>query len=92
VADLLPSEILNRPKQGFGTPMIEWLRGDFGRRAQQVVLGSTLRDRGLLDYERVNELFGAHRAGAGDWSPHLWNLYSVSVWHDHWVAGHPVSA
>jgi len=92
VADLLPSEILSRPKQGFGTPMIEWLRGDFGRRAQQIVLGSTLRERGLLDYERVDELFRAHRAGAGDWSPHLWNLYSVSLWHDHWVAGHPVSA
>jgi asparagine synthase (glutamine-hydrolysing) len=84
---VLPRGILDRKKQGFGTPMREWLRDDFGRRAERAVMRSTLADRGLLDYRRVEQLFRAHRAGGGDWSPHLWNLYSVSVWHDRWVAG-----
>ena len=26
MADTRPHEILHRPKQGFGTPMVEWLR------------------------------------------------------------------
>ncbi len=85
---LLPDEVIDRKKQGFGTPMLEWLREDgFNRRAQETVRRSSLADRGLLDYDRVDELFAAHRNGAGDWSYHLWNLYSVSIWHDHWVAG-----
>jgi asparagine synthase (glutamine-hydrolysing) len=46
-----------------------------------------LSERGLLDYEVVDRLFAAHRAGRGDWSAHLWNLYTVSAWHDHWIAG-----
>jgi hypothetical protein len=31
-------------------------------------------------------MFDAHRAGRGDWSKHIWNHYSVSAWHDRWIA------
>ena len=86
---LVPDEVLSRPKQGFGTPMEEWMRGDFGVRAQQAIRRSSLAERGLLDYERIDQLFAAHRAGRGDWHKHLWNLYSVSAWHDRWIAGQP---
>jgi asparagine synthase (glutamine-hydrolysing) len=84
--ELLPHEIVHRPKQGFGTPMKEWLRGDLGRRAQATVRDSSLAERGLLDADRVDAIFESHRRGNGDWSKHLWNLYTVSAWHDEWVA------
>jgi asparagine synthase (glutamine-hydrolysing) len=84
---ILPDEIIDRPKQGFGTPMEEWLRGSFGEVARATVRTSTLRERGLLDYDEIDRMFQAHRDGKGDWSKHLWNLYAVSVWHDSWVAG-----
>ena len=85
----LPDVILDRPKQGFGTPMPEWLRGSFGELAERTVRSSALRERGLLDIDQVVRLFAAHREGHGDWSYHLWNLYSVSAWYDRWVAGRP---
>jgi asparagine synthase (glutamine-hydrolysing) len=84
--DALPGAILDRPKQGFGSPMEEWLRGDFGRHARQAVHDSGLRERGLLDHDVVDGLFAAHAAGRGDWSKHLWNLYCVSRWYDRWIA------
>jgi asparagine synthase (glutamine-hydrolysing) len=84
--DTLPPEVLARPKQGFGSPMEEWLRGDFGHDAQAAVRGSALAERELLDYDVVDSLFAAHRRGRGDWSKHLWNLYCVSRWYDRWVA------
>ena len=84
--DTLPPEILARPKQGFGSPMEEWLRGDFGREAQAAVRHSALAERQLLDYDLVDRLFAAHRQGRGDWSKHLWNLYCASRWYDRWVA------
>lgn len=83
---ILPDEIIDRPKQGFGTPMEEWLRGPFGAVAHAAVRGSSLRQRNLLDYDLIDKLFAAHRAGQGDWSKHLWNLYTISVWHDRWIA------
>jgi asparagine synthase (glutamine-hydrolysing) len=84
--DALPPEILARPKQGFGSPMEEWLRGAFGRDAEAAVRGSALVERELLDYDVIGRLFAAHRRGRGDWSKHLWNLYCVSRWYDRWMA------
>jgi asparagine synthase (glutamine-hydrolysing) len=84
--DLLPPAVLSRPKQGFGSPMKEWLRGDFGRHAQAVVRDSALASHRLLDYDTVDRLFSAHRHGRGDWSKHLWNLFCVSQWYDRWIA------
>jgi asparagine synthase (glutamine-hydrolysing) len=85
--DLLPDAVIDRRKQGFGTPMEEWLRGPFGSWVEMRVRASSLRERGLLDYGLIDELFAAHRSGHGDWSKHLWNLYVLSAWHDRWVAG-----
>jgi asparagine synthase (glutamine-hydrolysing) len=84
--DRLPEAVLERPKQGFGSPMEEWLRGPFGMDAQAAVRSSGLAERGLLDYEVVDSLFAAHRRRRGDWSKHLWNLYCVSRWYDRWIA------
>ena len=42
--DALPPEVLARPKQGFGSPMEEWLRGAFGHDAQAAVRGSALAE------------------------------------------------
>jgi asparagine synthase (glutamine-hydrolysing) len=86
VDGLLPREIVYRRKQGFGAPMEEWFRGDFGRRAQREIRESSLAERGLLNYDRLDALWEAHRNG-GNWSFHLWSVYNVSAWHDYWVAG-----
>jgi asparagine synthase (glutamine-hydrolysing) len=83
---LLPSEIVHRKKQGFGAPVAEWFRGELGRRAQREIRNSSLAERALLDYSRIDELWESHRAGRANWSFQLWNLYNVSAWHDHWVA------
>ncbi len=87
VANILPPEIVNRPKQGFSAPVSEWFRADLGERAQREIRSSSLVERGLLNYEAIDDLWGAHRAGRGDWAFQLWNIYNVSVWHDLWVAG-----
>ncbi|MBI4169311.1 MAG: asparagine synthase (glutamine-hydrolyzing) [Acidobacteria bacterium] len=83
---ILPDEIIHRPKQGFGAPVSEWLRGDLYRPAIAGVMESRLRDEDLLDYEHVRGLFRAHRDGKRDHSWHLWTLYNLSRWYDDWIA------
>jgi len=86
VEGILPSEIIYRKKQGFGAPVAEWFRGDLGIRTQREIRESSLAERGLLNYDRIDEIWQSHRAG-GNWSTQLWNLYNVSAWHDYWIAG-----
>ncbi|MBI1949741.1 MAG: asparagine synthase (glutamine-hydrolyzing) [Acidobacteria bacterium] len=86
MAGILPDEIVHRPKRGFGAPVSEWLRGDLYAPAFAGVMKSRLREENLLDYGHVERLFRAHRAGARDHSWHLWTLYNLSGWYDHWIA------
>lgn len=87
VADLLPQDLVHRPKQGFSAPVAEWFRGDFGVAAESVIRQSGLRERGLLSQEWIDRLWEAHRSGRGNWSFQLWALYNVSAWYDHWIDG-----
>ena len=86
--DLLPEHIVYRKKQGFAAPVSEWFKGEFGERAQRQIRESSLAEVGLLNYDRIDEMWDAHRSSSPiDWAFHLWNIYNVSAWHDYWVAG-----
>jgi asparagine synthase (glutamine-hydrolysing) len=86
LAGVLPDEVLYRPKMGFGAPMAEWLRGDFGKQAETAVLGSSVLEHGYFDRGHIAKRFRAHQNGRGDHALHLWLLFNLAAWHDHWVA------
>jgi asparagine synthase (glutamine-hydrolysing) len=87
LADLLPDEILYRKKMGFAAPMAQWLRGDFGSRAEAAVLGSPLMERGFLNRKHIAQQFREHIEGRQDNALHLWTLFNLTSWYDHWIAG-----
>ena len=91
VDGLVDSDLVWRRKQGFGAPVSEWFRAELGEKIQREIRGSALAERGLIDYEHVDDLWAAHRGGQ-EWSFQLWNLYNVSAWYDHWIAGRELVA
>lgn len=86
VEGLIPDDVINRKKVGFSAPMREWLRGDFGREAESIVMNSSLRREGYFDYTRIREMFRAHRDGR-DLGLKLWTLCNLSAWHERWIGG-----
>ncbi len=86
VSDLLPPEIVWRPKQGFGVPVSAWFRGELGDELGKQLAGSSLRELGYIDTQAVAHLLDLHRSGRADRSFQLWNLLNLSVWLDHWIA------
>jgi asparagine synthase (glutamine-hydrolysing) len=85
VGDLLPDEIIHRKKMGFAAPVEQWLRGDFGKEAEARVLSSPLLRDGLLSKSYVAARFKEHREGKADHALHLWTLFNLTSWHEHWM-------
>jgi asparagine synthase (glutamine-hydrolysing) len=85
VSGWIPDEIINRPKMGFGAPMSQWLRGDFGAQVERTLLGSRLLDRGWFDRSYVQRLCQSHRAGRGDSALYIWTLFNLTAWYDYWI-------
>jgi asparagine synthase (glutamine-hydrolysing) len=87
VEGLIPDEIIYRKKMGFGAPMSEWLRGDFGKRVEADLLKSRLLDAGYFKRDFVAQLCADHRNGRSDNSLYMWSLFNLVAWYDYWVDG-----
>jgi asparagine synthase (glutamine-hydrolysing) len=79
VRDLLPAEIVDRPKQGFGVPVSAWFRGDLGAYATQTLTGPSARLRQHLRPEAVASILSAHQSGRQDHGDLLWSLLTLEV-------------
>ena len=90
VEGLFPEElqesVIWRKKQGFGTPINEWLRSSspVSNQLTQIIFDSKIRERGWLEEDRVKKLIAEHQAGKTDHSFRIWNLITLSLWYDYW--------
>ena len=78
VGDLLPAEILSRPKRGFGVPLDRWFRDDLAVYTHSM-LGPAARVRDHMKGEALDQLLGEHRSGAGAHGHALWTLLTLEV-------------
>ncbi|WP_379921248.1 XrtA/PEP-CTERM system amidotransferase [Erythrobacter sp. R86502] len=70
----LPNDILYRPKQGFVTPIAEWLRGPLASAARGISTSGDLAQTGIFDPLAISTMAEAHIAGRADHSRTLWQL------------------
>lgn len=70
----LPRDILYRPKQGFVTPIAQWLRGPLAGKARGVGKSAMLARTGWFDNARIAAVAEDHIAGRSDHSRLLWQL------------------
>ncbi len=85
VRGLLPDDIVDRPKMGFGAPMVQWLRGDFGRAVEAEIRATRLFERFPARREMVLDMLRRHREGRADFALYVWTFYNAVAWFDWWV-------
>ena len=78
VSDLLPAEILQRPKRGFGVPLDRWFREDLESYTQGM-LGPGARLREHIRPEALDALLEEHRSGASRHGHALWTLLTLEL-------------
>lgn len=78
--DLLPAEVLDKPKQGFAIPVAHWLRNDLRERMTDTLTSASFRQRGPFDAAGVESCMARHLAGTHDHSELLWLLLTYESW------------
>lgn len=77
---LLPAEIIERPKMGFGVPIDAWFRAELKDVIVDVVGSARFRDRGILQPPRIQRLIREHTNGVRSWQYQLWNVLMLELW------------
>ena len=82
---LLPPEVLQRGKQGFGVPLESWFGSDFGRLAREVLLDARCRGRGWLDPAGVERLVSGQGALNAGRARQVFTLVCLELWAQCWL-------
>jgi asparagine synthase (glutamine-hydrolysing) len=81
VRGLVPDEILDRPKMGFGVPIEQWITAELRGRIHETLTEARTRQRGYFDPAYVRLLLEEHERGRRDHSAPLWALWMLERWH-----------
>ncbi len=80
VRGLIPDEVIDRKKQGFGVPVHEWCLGALGERVTRE-LNHFCRETDFIDRQAVRRLVEQKRG------PQLWYLLNLALWWKRFIAG-----
>jgi asparagine synthase (glutamine-hydrolysing) len=78
----VPRELFDRPKQGFGMPIGEWLRGPLRPWAMDTINCSKNNRLDFIDYGKAQEVLNEHLSGKRNWEQRLWTLLMFLAWHE----------
>jgi asparagine synthase (glutamine-hydrolysing) len=81
----LPDEVLDRPKRGFGVPLVHWLRTDLRDWSREILLDEVTTARGYFRTAVVREMLDAHADGRDDCSMQIWALLMLELWHREFI-------
>ena len=80
----VPTDLIERPKMGFGVPLGRWLSGPLQPWANDLLDPTTLRAQGYLQCEAVSALWLEHTSGRTDRSAQLWPILMFQGWMNEW--------
>ncbi|MGH9940780.1 MAG: asparagine synthase (glutamine-hydrolyzing) [Pyrinomonadaceae bacterium] len=87
VRGLVPDEILDRPKQGFGVPIPQWINSQLRERIRETLTDTRARGRGYFEPGYVSLMLDEHERGRRDHSAQLWSLFMLELWHRTFMDG-----
>ena len=80
--DLLPPELFQAPKHGFGVPMEQFLRTVFHERLHHYASADFLEAQGLFDSAFIQEMIRRHDLKQENRFSELWAFFVFQNWYD----------
>ena len=81
---LVPPELIDRPKMGFGIPRAEWLRTEMREMVVDTLTDTTATQRGWFESKQVKRLIDMHTSGQ-DKDNVLWPMLMLELWARTWL-------
>ncbi len=86
VYDMVPKELLDRPKKGFGVPLVKWLREDLNSSLMRYADKEILRRQGIFREEKIHEFIGRMmRSELSVYNSVLWGFMIFQMWYQKYI-------
>jgi asparagine synthase (glutamine-hydrolysing) len=79
LARRIPRHLTDRPKMGFGVPLVDWFRGPLRAQMSSYCAGSDFEDLGL-NPAPARRLWSSFNAGGAVRPDLLWQMFSLAAW------------
>jgi len=76
----VPRSLMERPKQGFGIPIGQWLKGELKDWAEQLLDERRLREEGIFHPEPIRAVWQQHLRGERNSEHRLWAVLMFQAW------------
>ena len=80
--NVLPSEVIYRPKMPFSSPIRSWVKNDFKALINDYLSKDRLEKQGLFNYKGVQTLIEEDRQGIKDNAHVIYGLLTMQIWLD----------
>jgi asparagine synthase (glutamine-hydrolysing) len=81
---LVPANLIDRPKMGFGIPRAEWLRTEMRELVIDTLTDTTATQRGWLDPVQVKKVLDSHMSGQNK-DNLIWPMLMLELWARTWL-------
>ena len=75
----VPKDLIERPKQGFGIPLDEWIKGPLKDDFYESISEENL-SHDLINKSMVKKMLDDHIDGKRNWQNQLWAIHSFQNW------------
>ena len=80
IRGILPDEIIDRKKRGFGAPIGGWFKRELADYLDRVLNEQSVRERGVFNWPYLQQMKSLHRANREDYTDHLLALVNFELW------------
>ena len=83
---IVPNQILDGQKKGFGVPVSLWLRGPLSSYMRDTFADNAIRHSGLFNDKELQRRINHHINGTADYGQSLYKMLNLAIWYRRYIS------
>ena len=81
----IPKEMMDRPKMGFGVPLMDWLQNELQEIFNFYLNIDRLERENIFNVDEIKRLLNEFQKGKNETIRKLWNILMFEMWYEKWM-------